>query len=494
MSTRQTPRIFISHSSKDIEFVKRLANDLCYILGNDDAVWFDVLGLQGGDAWWPKIVKEINTRGVFILVISPDAMKSPWVDDELQIAWRHKNTTTATRKLIIPIHFRECKKVDDYLKNLQWVQFLPPETYQSAFNQLLRALKVTLDARATEFLRKLETLNADFARPVLPKSSADFDTEELEETLNLLGKYTAYYISLSRWDEVQRCVEEALPLVPHDPHWLNIKQEAFVRLGYKEGLSSRQPFPDTNSRGRSNTTNKIKDVNTINLPNKAPNARGSHSESRGSNPNQASSKGRARHKSNVNTSSSSQHSTMKTIADFAQPSDLNGLSRIQGSMTKISSHYLKNLADFMPRLIQQNNRFLQAICLIDVLIIPFMLGLSLQPYFALVFLVGLFVSFLAFIITPVIKHSIAAIISIIFFSLSWITICVFLNWLINQFFSSMLAGNSKQAVQLDYKFAIVVGAISVLSSFLIHLFLIFNTDYYIEKKVAYKPNRKRRRR
>lgn len=60
------------------------------------------------------------------------------------------------------------------------------------------------------------------------------------ETLNLLGKYNAYYISQNRWDQVLLCVEEALPLAPNDTHWLNIKQEALIRIGHKEVLPATQ--------------------------------------------------------------------------------------------------------------------------------------------------------------------------------------------------------------------------------------------------------------
>jgi hypothetical protein len=67
--------------------------DLLDVLGDDTAVWYDARGgLQGGDTWWPKIVKELTERNVFILLLSPDAMKSKWVNDERH----HRNTTCKT--------------------------------------------------------------------------------------------------------------------------------------------------------------------------------------------------------------------------------------------------------------------------------------------------------------------------------------------------------------------------------------------------------------
>ena len=89
MSTPSQPqhRIFISHSHIDNEFGTRLAQDLRRVLGDESAVWYDVLGgLHGGDNWWEKIVEELTDRKVFVVVLSPEAALSPWVRDEINLA------------------------------------------------------------------------------------------------------------------------------------------------------------------------------------------------------------------------------------------------------------------------------------------------------------------------------------------------------------------------------------------------------------------------
>ncbi|SRR5712691_8826601 len=79
MST-PTPRIFISHSSKDHPFCLQLVDDLQRVLGDESAVWYDARGgLHGGDSWWRKIVQELKTRNVFLVVLSPDSMTSDCV-------------------------------------------------------------------------------------------------------------------------------------------------------------------------------------------------------------------------------------------------------------------------------------------------------------------------------------------------------------------------------------------------------------------------------
>jgi hypothetical protein len=140
MSTPSQPQhsIFISHSHIDNEFGTRLAQDLRRVLGDESAVWYDVLGgLHGGDNWWEKIVEELTARKVFVVVLSPEAALSPWVKDEINLAWSQKNSKEGKR--IIPLLYRECTVRAD-LKTLQVISFLSPTTYETAFKEVLLTL------------------------------------------------------------------------------------------------------------------------------------------------------------------------------------------------------------------------------------------------------------------------------------------------------------------------------------------------------------------
>src|SRR5439155_2621151 len=115
-------RIFVSHSHKDNDFGFRLVQDLRRLIGDDSAVWYDARGgLQGGDTWWDKIKEELKARPVFILILSPNALASSWVKDEIRIAWKLKNSPKG--KLIIPIFYRKCNLPDD-MNTLQVLSFL----------------------------------------------------------------------------------------------------------------------------------------------------------------------------------------------------------------------------------------------------------------------------------------------------------------------------------------------------------------------------------
>src|SRR5579884_3787455 len=135
-------RIFLSHSHLDNEFGTRLAQDLRGVMEDESAVWYDVLGsLNGGDNWWEKIVEELTTRPVFMVILSPDAVESPWVRDEINLAWKQRNSKAG--KKIIPLLYRECKVRED-LDTLQVISFLNPRTYESGFNEILRALGISI--------------------------------------------------------------------------------------------------------------------------------------------------------------------------------------------------------------------------------------------------------------------------------------------------------------------------------------------------------------
>jgi hypothetical protein len=131
-------RIFVSHSHADNDFGVQLVQSLRRAYG-EDVVWYDSQGgLYGGDNWWHTILKELTDRAVFIVVLSPDAVKSKWVNDEITIAWDQKNSPTG--KTIIPILYQDCKIRPD-LKTLQYISFLPPNTYNQGFYNLMRALE-----------------------------------------------------------------------------------------------------------------------------------------------------------------------------------------------------------------------------------------------------------------------------------------------------------------------------------------------------------------
>jgi tetratricopeptide (TPR) repeat protein len=266
-------RIFVSHSHIDNEFGTRLAQDLRRVLGDDGAVWYDVLGLHGGETWWEKIVEELTARDVFILVLSPDAMNSPWVRREIGIALNDN-------KFILPVLYRDCNIRAD-LRTIQIISFLAPKVYEDAFKEVLVALGLPASRQArpapmasqpehtgTTLLRQIEAAFAaqdwydvirkvDFLTKHQPESvtvmvyrlqglayleeGEEQHAQEALETalalvtdrqqrLTLLSDYTALLAKQHQWDRVLKRAREALRLVPNDPGWLATQEQAQNQL------------------------------------------------------------------------------------------------------------------------------------------------------------------------------------------------------------------------------------------------------------------------
>jgi len=127
-------RIFISHSHQDNEFGVRLVHDLRLALGGkEESVWYDQSGgLHPGDEWWRVIRQELDQRPIVIVIVSPDAMASEFVNKELDMA-------VLEDKQIIPVLHRPCRVRID-LTRLQYVSFAPPASYEQGLQELLMTL------------------------------------------------------------------------------------------------------------------------------------------------------------------------------------------------------------------------------------------------------------------------------------------------------------------------------------------------------------------
>jgi hypothetical protein len=75
--------IFISYSRRDQEFVTRLASDLSERI---PGVWFDQSAIQMGQEWHEEVLDGIRESKAVIVVLSPDALESQYVREEVNRA------------------------------------------------------------------------------------------------------------------------------------------------------------------------------------------------------------------------------------------------------------------------------------------------------------------------------------------------------------------------------------------------------------------------
>lgn len=98
------PGLFVSHSSKDKNFVRRLSIDL---LNAGFPVWLDEWELEVGSSLSNRIYAGIDDSTFFIVVVSTNSIESGWVNKELTGALAKEEQLN--RKFIIPIRLDACQ-------------------------------------------------------------------------------------------------------------------------------------------------------------------------------------------------------------------------------------------------------------------------------------------------------------------------------------------------------------------------------------------------
>lgn len=98
LNFRRIPHLFLSHSSKNKELVRKLAQDLnvCEI-----DVWLDSWEINAGDSLYEKLSTAIEDSKYIALIISEEFNESVWANNELKQAIARE--IRIKRKLIIPI-------------------------------------------------------------------------------------------------------------------------------------------------------------------------------------------------------------------------------------------------------------------------------------------------------------------------------------------------------------------------------------------------------
>lgn len=129
------PKLFLSHSHKDKQFVERVATDLCQ---NGIEVWYDSWDLDIGHELTIKIQEGLATSDYVAIVLSPAAVESVWVRNEWSTML---NQELDQRKVIIlPIFYQECS-LPLLLQGKVYIDFRNLADYHAQLQNLLRFLR-----------------------------------------------------------------------------------------------------------------------------------------------------------------------------------------------------------------------------------------------------------------------------------------------------------------------------------------------------------------
>jgi TIR domain/Effector-associated domain 7 len=125
---RNPRQIFISHAHQDVEFAQRLAADL---QANGWQTWIASDNIHPGEKWVEAINRGLAESGVFVLLLTPEAVDSRWVQSETNVAisMEHRGDLR-----LLPLNIKSAAMWEAY----QWISF--QEEYKNGLEALLDVL------------------------------------------------------------------------------------------------------------------------------------------------------------------------------------------------------------------------------------------------------------------------------------------------------------------------------------------------------------------
>lgn len=110
--------IFISHSSKDANFVDRLHKILT---SHGVKSFVSKANIRGAQRWHDEIGTALKRCDWFLLVLSPQSVRSAWVKHELIYALQ----ASQYREHIIPVLYKNCDTdaLSWTLSAIEWIDF-----------------------------------------------------------------------------------------------------------------------------------------------------------------------------------------------------------------------------------------------------------------------------------------------------------------------------------------------------------------------------------
>ena len=128
---RDPRQIFLSHATADADFAHQLAGDL---RAEGWRVWIAPESIHPGEKWVEAIDRGLETSGVFVVVLTPAAVASRWVNTETDAAVEMQHEGLIT---FIPLDVAPCQPKRLW-RQYQYVPFRG--SYMAGLDALLREL------------------------------------------------------------------------------------------------------------------------------------------------------------------------------------------------------------------------------------------------------------------------------------------------------------------------------------------------------------------
>lgn len=191
-------RLFISYSSKDREFVSRVASDL-KSYGVD--VWWDKWEMKVGDSINKKIQGGISSAGWLAVILSRNSVKSLWVEREISAALVRELELKDI--FVLPILYEDCE-IPLFLRDKVYADFR--QSFSDGLSMLLARVKPAIDPVICSKLMSEEMEQVRSGLSKIPanrkKEYLDWLVGKLESTVNHERRGAMMALYLARYEHL----------------------------------------------------------------------------------------------------------------------------------------------------------------------------------------------------------------------------------------------------------------------------------------------------
>ncbi|PHA25582.1 hypothetical protein COI69_29085 [Bacillus cereus] len=142
--------VFLSHSSKDKFFVRKLAERLKH---SGVEVWIDEAEIKIGDSLIEKISQGIKGADYLVVILSHNSVSSNWVQRELYLSMT--NEVVGKEIKVLPVLIENCE-IPFFLSDKLYADFTKDDMFERSFDLLLDAVGATKKCTAKDIIAENE--------------------------------------------------------------------------------------------------------------------------------------------------------------------------------------------------------------------------------------------------------------------------------------------------------------------------------------------------
>lgn len=186
-------KVFISHSHKDKEVVRRLADDLRRY---DFDVWLDEDLISPGEQWTDKINESLESSDVVLIIMSHNTSESRFQTSEIAFAVASQRKHPSKR--VIPILIEKNAEVPFFLRDIVYCDLSSKDQYENNLKSLVQALSRSsippTDFKASDS-KRIETIRAE--KQMLQHEKNALDRNKAVWTSTVLGALATVIAALA---------------------------------------------------------------------------------------------------------------------------------------------------------------------------------------------------------------------------------------------------------------------------------------------------------